>query len=200
MILHSTAETFGNRFPTVICDNELGIRLALEHLASLGHRRISFAFDRDFLYSEAALRRDAFLKVGREMGLELALVDVRADGEGFRSPMRSISGLPGYFASKPKETALIAHGEFYAVEAMEAAKASGLRVPEDFSVVGFDSTAYCNCTCPQLTAISQPLVDMGEMAVNLLVQWINGNKPDPLEHVLPCGLDVRSSTARAPKS
>jgi len=74
-----------------------------------------------------------------------------------------------------------------------------MRIPEDFSVVGFDSTSFCDYQTPPLTAISQPLPAMGELAVDLLVQLIDGKKPDPLEHMLPCGLDVRCSTGPAPR-
>jgi len=70
----------------------------------------------------------------------------------------------------------------------------GVRIPEDLAVVGFDSTDYCRELRPALTSIYQPLVPMGELAVDMLMHVINGTG-EPASHVmLPCGLDVREST------
>jgi LacI family transcriptional regulator len=194
VVIHSKAAAFENRFPTVICDNEQGIRLALEHLASLGHRRISFAYDGQSSFTESFIRADAFLAHGRQMGLDVALVDVHVNGW---KPGACYEHFIDYFDRRPLDTALIAHGEQYAIDAMEVAKSRGMRVPDDFSVIGFDSTRYCEYQAPPLTAISQPLVSIGNLAVDLLIQWIDGKKPDPLENVLPCGLDIRGSTGPA---
>ena len=78
---------------------------------------------------------------------------------------------------------------------MRVAKEAGMSIPDDFSVIGFDSTSYCNYQNPPLTAIYQPLPAMGEFAVDILVDLIEGNRPDSIENLLPCRLDVRGSTA-----
>jgi len=92
---------------------------------------------------------------------------------------------------------MISCGDEWGFEAMKLAKQAGIRVPEDYSVIGFDSTSLCKFQNPPLTAIYQPLSAMGELAVDLLVGLIEGRQPDPIESVMPCRLDVRESTARA---
>jgi len=188
VFLHADASTLGNQFPSVICDNDRGIRLAVEHLAELGHQRIGFVFDGRLRNGESAERGELLFLHGQELGLEVAFIDI---GPG-------IPALDAYFGSKPRETALIAHSEAYAVEAIKAARRHGLRVPEDMSFIGFDSTPFCDYQSPPLTAIAQPLVAMGSTAVDLLVDLIDGTAPARIETVLPCGFDVRASTAPAP--
>ena len=75
-------------------------------------------------------------------------------------------------------------------------QAKGYAVPNDVSVVGFDSTDFCDLQSPRLTSISQPISSLGYRAVQMLAQIIDGRTPTPFESVLPCGLDVRASTTR----
>jgi len=77
---------------------------------------------------------------------------------------------------------------------MSEAKRHRIKIPRDLSLVGFDSTGFCDGLRPTLTSVSQPLVNMGQSAVDLLVQSINGQAPDPPALTLPCGLDIRGST------
>ena len=120
-------------------------------------------------------------------GIEVALIDW--------APNKS--ALTAYFQSCVRETAIVAHSDQYAIDAIRVAERSGLRVPEDLSVVGFDSTAFCETHSPKLTSISQPLEAMGERAVDLLVAMLENRFAGPMETVLPCGFDVRESTGPA---
>lgn len=184
VVAHARAADMDNRFPTVICDNAQGIRLGLEHLSGLGHKKIGYACDSDFLSSESRIRRDAFLSIGQEMGLDVSLIDVCGD----------LSGLRDYVAHPAPHTAIFAQNEGLGGTLMQEFQAVGLRIPEDISILGFDSTSYCDTLRPSLTAVSQPLDKIGACAVDLLVQVMNGETPDPFGVVLPCGLDVRDST------
>jgi LacI family transcriptional regulator len=70
-----------------------------------------------------------------------------------------------------------------------------LWLPDQLSVVGFDSTAFCESTVPRLTAISQPLAAMAYDAVACLIDdRAMFAKGDIVSRVFPCGLDVRDST------
>ena len=188
VLLHADAKTFDNRFPTVICDNDTGIRLAVDHLAELGHQYIGFIFDGRLRNSESAERGELLFEAAQERGIEVEFIDL-GPGE---------AALDAYFRKGPRETAIVGHSEAYAADAMNAARRHGFRVPEDISFVGFDSTAFCNYQSPALTAISQPLEEMGITAVDLLVDLIDGTAPANIETVLPCGFDVRASTAPPP--
>lgn len=184
-IVHSQAAEFDDRFPTAICDNAGGIRLALEHLAELGHRKVGFAHDGEYLFSEWRLRRDAFLQIAPTLGMEPTLIDVRGDRSGLRK----------YLASPVTQTAVVGHDEVLAAEVSNGLQAKGYTVPDDVSVVGFDSTDFCDLQSPRLTSISQPISSLGYRAVQMLAEIIDGTSPTPFETVLPCGLDVRASTA-----
>ncbi len=187
VLVHAQTEAFGRSFPNVACDNAQGVALALDHLAELGHRRIAFAQQGDLEFSESNLRRDAFLEGMAARGLPVSKEDViRTDYEG--------RGVEEYLARGPGHTAVIAHNEELAAAFVRVSEGHGLRVPHDLSVVGFDSTSFCNEVRPALTAVSQPLQAMGACAVDLLMARIAGAPTESI--ILPCGLDVRESTGR----
>ncbi|HLK14256.1 MAG TPA: LacI family DNA-binding transcriptional regulator [Fimbriimonadaceae bacterium] len=188
VVLHAGAQSLGNRFPTVICDNETGIRLAVEHLAELGHQRVGFLFDGRLRNSESAERGEYLFQFGQDHGLDVSFLDY-APGD---------TALEKYFDSHPKETAIVAHSEAWAADAMNCARRHGIKIPEDMSFIGFDSTSFCDYQSPPLTSIRQPLLEMGMRAVDVLVDLIDGKQPDTLETILPCGFDVRGSTGPAP--
>jgi DNA-binding LacI/PurR family transcriptional regulator len=185
-IVHSHTADFDDRFPAAICDNAGGIRLALEHLAELGHRKVAYAHDAEFLGSEARLRRDAFLDQAPAFGMQASQIDVRGDRSGLRD----------YLAGSIPHTAIIAQNEALAAHVSTGLQEKGHVVPDDVSVVGFDSTDFCDLLTPRLTAISQPISSLGYRAVQMLTEVIEGRSPTPFEAILPCGLDVRASTSR----
>ena len=81
-----------------------------------------------------------------------------------------------------------------AIGVVTAAQASGLLVPDDLSVVGFDDVPASAWTNPPLTTVRQPIVEKGRMAARLLIQSMKGKSvesPAPLS----TSLIVRSSTA-----
>jgi len=189
VLIHSPAESFDYKIPTVICDNAMGIRLGLEHLKSLGHCKIGFAGSHSYVYIEAQLRREAFLLHGRDLGLDVTLIDTDGGMDAFAERWRT----------DHSRTALIVHNEDGAARVMKAIQSIGFRVPDDVSIVGFDSTDFCLLQTPTLTSIRQPLGALGREAVERLVEILSG-MPSQIETVLPCSLDVRESTGRAPSA
>lgn len=186
VLIHSPASLIDHKVPTVICDNAAGIRLGLEHLKSLGHQSIAFVSNHRWLYIEAKLRQDAFLQHGSEMGLNVRLVDME----------QGLDVMAESWLRDRSFTAVIAHNESGASLIMEKFQSSGIRVPEDISVIGFDSTDFCLLQKPTLTAIAQPLTALGQTAVQRLVEILEG-MPPCIETILPCSLDIRESTAPA---
>ncbi len=187
VIIHAHAADFDNRLPTVCCDNEGGVVQAVEHLAELGHRHIGFTQMGHLPQPEGFARRSGFLAAMKARRLPADMADVLSVGDDRQE-------LEDYLAQTPRHTALIAENDALAAEVIERAQARGLRVPEDLSVVGFDSTAYCNEIRPRLTSVSQPLFAMGEGAIDLLVETIGNGRSSRLEVNYPCGFDVREST------
>jgi len=191
VIIHGHASDFNNLYPTVICDNDQGIRLAVDHLVEQGHRSIGFAIEGDALNVESMERLSGFHSHMERHGLRhepADVLDVRRDR----------GQLHQYLSVGPRHTAMIVHGDGLASEFIEVAPNHNVSIPGDLSVVGFDSTGFCDELRPSLTSISQPLFDIGFRATELLMRCIGGESIETLELVLPCGLDVRGSTSSAP--
>lgn len=189
VLIHDDGEGLRRRRPSVMCDNAQGIRLAVEYLAELGHRRIAFLIDACATTGDGWQRREGFRDALDALGLpyrrerDLILVEGEEDYDAFlRRPDRP--------------TGVVCWSDGAAAFLLGRAAALGVDVPRELSVVGFDSTSFCDELRPALTSVSQPLVVMGRTAVDLLVQSISGEATDPPVSVLPCGLDVRGSTAQ----
>jgi DNA-binding LacI/PurR family transcriptional regulator len=84
-----------------------------------------------------------------------------------------------------------------ALGAIRAVRRAGLSVPGDVSVVGFDDSAFLNCTDPPLTTVRQPIEAMGRAAVTLLVNQVDGASVEAEELLFEPELVVRGSTGPA---
>lgn len=145
----------------IVLDYEHGIVEALEHLTRLGHRRIAYIGGPLSLHS-AQRRKNAFLESATQMGLE-APSTIDADF--------TVKG--GYFAcakllAGSKPTAIVAGNDLTAIGVLHHAYDSGLRVPDDLSVVGFDDILFAEFTQPALTTVSVPRVEIGKVAFQAL--------------------------------
>src|SRR6185295_7722222 len=95
-------------------------------------------------------------------------------------------------------TGVICASDVLALGAIRAVRRAGLRVPDDVSVVGYDDSAFMNCTEPPLTTVRQPIEPMGRAAIDLLVGLIAGSKVTQDELLFEPELVVRGSTGPAP--
>jgi LacI family transcriptional regulator len=91
-------------------------------------------------------------------------------------------------------TAIFAFNDNVAVGVMSAARARGLSIPDDLSVVGFDDSELAEIVTPGLTTVRQPLAEMGRMAVSLLMRLLENQRVDALRIELATKLVVREST------
>jgi LacI family transcriptional regulator len=161
---------------SVIVDNEVGGYTAVEHLYSLGHRKIAFIRGPKTL-GDSAPRWRGVRSFAKASGLEL---DARLilDLPESRDPISSFES--GYklteelVKQKRPFTALMAFDDMTAFGAIRALTKAGLRVPEHCSVIGFDDVAPSSLYTPALTTIRQPMEAMGAMAANLAIERING--------------------------
>ena len=137
--------------------------------------------------AEAYERAELFVKIGRELGLDVHPEYNPVwwlDGRGMREWLNSGTGV----------TAVILRTENLAAAFYKAALEFGLRLPEDMSVIAFDSTEYCDAISPRLTAISQPVEEMARQAAEILIHSIEGQDIPGRRLAFPCGLDIREST------
>ncbi len=160
---------------SVIVDNELGAHTALEHLHSLGHRKIAFIRGPKTL-ADSSPRSQGIRSFAKSAGLKLdpkLILDLPES----RDPISSFEG--GYklteelLERKRPFTALMAFDDMTAFGAIRALARAGLRVPEHCSVVGFDDVAVSSLYTPPLTTVRQPMEAMGSMAVSIVVEDIN---------------------------
>jgi LacI family transcriptional regulator len=92
-------------------------------------------------------------------------------------------------------TAIFCFNDNMAVGAMQAARARGVGIPEDLSIVGFDDLEEAEIVTPALTTIRQPLAEMGRIAVSLLMRLLDNQRLEALHVELGTRLVVRDSTA-----
>jgi DNA-binding LacI/PurR family transcriptional regulator len=175
----------------VMVDNVEGARRAVTHLLDLGHRRIGMVSMR-------------FISTGRERqtGYQSALaasglrVDRRLIALGAPKPESGYACTLELLKRMPRPTALFVAANMMMVGALAAIRESGLRIPQDISIVGFDDLPWAPLLDPPLTTVAQPTYELGKRAVELLLKRIEA--PDkPAEQVrLKTKLLIRGSTAK----
>ena len=187
---HSGAENE----PSVTATNRKGVLEAMRHLLALGHRRIGFITGRmDMACSHDRLQgyRDGLAEVGLPFDSELV-----REGD-FLQPSGFSQGQSLLQLAEPP-TAIFASNDVMALGVMDAAKAAGLSIGRDISVVGFDDINMASQTYPPLTTVRQPMADMGEAALEMLVTLLQGHKLLNARRELPTELIIRGSTGRVP--
>lgn len=160
---------------SVIVDNEMGAHAALEHLYSLGHRKIAFIRGPKTL-ADSAPRWKGIRTFAKSSALELdpsLIVDLPESRDPISSFEAGYKLTEDLIKQKRPFTALLAFDDMTAFGAIRALAKAGLRVPEHCSVVGFDDVAASSLYTPALTTVRQPMEAMGTMAVSIVVDGIN---------------------------
>jgi LacI family transcriptional regulator len=172
--------------------NYAGGVAAAQHLLELGHRRAAYVGgDRTAACNQARLHgfRGTMEAAGGTVPEDLVLHRRFQYEEG-------VTGGAVLLDHPEPPTAIFAGNDEIAVGVIEAARARGLRVPADLSVVGFDDTHVAQLSSPQLTTIRQPLREMGSVALRTALQLAAGEPVDSHHVELATSLVVRNSTAR----
>lgn len=180
------------RAPFVSPDDRAAMRLAVTHLASLGHRSIGLALGPE-RFVPVQRKIEGFL---RSMEEQLGLTDA----ETRRLVQHSLYTLEGGQAAASTLledgcTAVVCASDMMALGAIRAARQRGLSVPGDVSVVGFDDSPLIAFTDPPLSTIRQPVTAMGQAAVRALLEEVGGTPAPHSEFVFLPELVVRGSTA-----
>ena len=181
----------------IVLDQDYGVRAALKHLVSLGHRKIAFMRGQPSS-SDAEFRWKAVCMVAHELGIEMD-PDLIANLE-FDSPSPQ-AGYPyakELLARRKPFTALFAYNDLSAIGAIRAIQEEGLQIPRDISVVGFDDIPWAAFHTPSLTTVQQPLEKMGKIAAETLIHMIENTGQQVPEIAIEPSLVVRESTGKAP--
>ncbi|MFJ4922536.1 LacI family DNA-binding transcriptional regulator [Streptomyces sp. NPDC088725] len=187
--------TGGDGAPMVDADNFHGAQLAVEHLLSLGHRRIGFLGRPPRDLESGRQRELGYRSALEEAGIAFDPQLVRAAGYEQSESAEAASQL---LRLPERPTAIFAANDLSAISTMEAALTLGMRVPDDLSVIGFDNVPESTMVRPGLTTIEQPLQLMGQRAVEMLVEILAGREPSERHVRLPTRLVLRESCAPPP--
>lgn len=173
----------------VLVANELGAYNATKHLIEAGHRQLAVITGPAHV-SNASERLNGFLRSCGEAGLPVAPEFIHYGAFDTRSGFEAATRL-FQLASRP--TGIFACNDLIALGVLHAGHEQGLRCPDDFSLIGFDSLDFCEYTSPPLTSVYQPGYQLGAVAAGLLVDRINGLAESPKRILLDAELRLRGS-------
>src|SRR6201996_7565017 len=184
----------------VVLDHHRAAELSLRHLYDLGHRTIAFMRGQSYS-SDSDARWQGIVEVARDLGLSIRPEMTIQLEEDLTSPELGYPVLKQLLDHQRSFTAVVSFNDVAAIGCIRALHDSGLRVPEDVSVVGFDDIKEAAFQTPSLTTIRQPLQQMGELAVKLLLEQLGpaSVKPVPQVAVEP-ELVIRESSCPARQS
>lgn len=180
-----------SRVTSVGATNFAGGLAATQHLLSLGHRRIAYIGGPAIAACNQA-RMHGYRAAMEAEDARIPRSYVRAGEFTYQSGQHAAIALLD-LAEPP--TAIFAGNDEIALGIIETARARGLRVPEDLSIVGFDDTLLARMAAPPLTTVRQPLREMGAVALRTALRLANGEKVESHHVELATDLVVRDSTA-----
>ena len=183
---------FGDRrFSCVVNDDQESVRLVLDHLLALGHRRIAHVAG-PAGSSTGRGRREAFVALCRKHKLTAQVVQASAFTReaGLAAATRL---LDRSFSS----TGIFAANDLIAMGVLDALRARGLRVPGDISVVGHNDMPLVDLIDPPLTTVRVAVEQMGRQAAQMLLELLGEPAQPPVTRMLLPQLIVRDSTAPA---
>ena len=182
----------------IILNHRRAADLGLQHLVTLGHRRIAFIKGQPFS-SDTDVRWEALRDAAKRLEIDLRKPLVAQLEGDSPSPEVGYIAAKSLLASREPFTAVLCFNDISAIGAIRAFHDAGLRVPEDVSVVGFDDARFAAFHNPALTTIRQPLHRMGVLAADLLLKRIvNAQDPAPQYVQVEPELVIRESTSSAP--
>jgi LacI family transcriptional regulator len=182
----------GKKSTVVDSTNWRGSYEATRYLLGLGHKTIGFITGIMAIHS-ARERLAGYKAALQEAGLK---IDERLIVEGDFHPTGGYKAAQRLLEQTPRPTAIFASNDLSAFGAMDAVRHAGLDIPKDISVIGFDDIPQASTTYPKLTTVRQPLSEIGQLAVKLLLEQINHPKTKPQQVTLETSLIVRDSCQR----
>ena len=181
------------RFSSVVNDDHESVRLVVEHLQSLGHRRIAHIAGPTFL-STGLARRKAFEVLAKPLSEgDLPIVEAAAftREEGLKAGRRLLDMGAGAF------TAVFASNDLLALGMLDAARERGVDVPQALSVVGHNDMPFVDIVQPPLTTVHMPIAEMSRQAAQMFIEQVRDGSLPATTRILQPTLVVRKSTAAA---
>ncbi|MDR3710832.1 MAG: GntR family transcriptional regulator [Capsulimonadaceae bacterium] len=188
VIVDDELDVFGRKLPSIMGDNSQGAADMMQHLLSLGHRKIAFlsitqAVSTTSINERANTWRAAVMEVGDEHPIFLEWDGIRgASGQALLEQIKQLS-----------PTAVFCANDYLAASLLTLFRDAGVRVPDDCSVAGFDGIQVAEQL--GLTTVAIPMRQMGAVAVKRAVNLLQGTDFGPATTAIPVQLVVRTSTA-----
>ena len=180
----------GNSFPYVDEDGEYAMRLLIQHLVSLGHRRIAcIAPPPELMF--ATYRKQGYLEGLADAGIEVDEDLIRIGDLTQRDGYEQAVAL---MELQDPPTAIASCNDLMAFGAMSAAQDRGLDVGKDISITGFDNIPMAEHSFPSLTTLHQPIYQIGGMVCEMLIKLIRGETIEKEHILLKPELIVRQSS------
>jgi DNA-binding LacI/PurR family transcriptional regulator len=176
--------------PTVNVDNRAGVASAVDHLISLGHRRLGFIGG----YPTGDVRERQAGFVDRLNALGLPPLEHHIVQGAANDPSSGADALRALMGVADPPTGVVCATDHMAIGAIHAAHALGVAIPGQVSIVGFDDIPLARYAAPPLTTVHNPITEMAELAFDLAI-----DNPSPeAHHVLAPSLSVRATTGPVP--
>lgn len=187
-------ERLGTPVANVLADDVMGIRLAVQHLAALGHRRLAYANARRQYHPHYSVQERHETLLDEASRTDAMVVD------GHDVPFDSAEEFLESAFVAGGATAIIAYDHTIAVSIVGAAARRGLRIPQDFSLICFNDEFPVSVIAPALTAVAVSGREMGRTGAELLLKALHDAGKAPASRVIRVAetLNVRASTGPAP--
>ncbi|AQQ70521.1 Glucose-resistance amylase regulator [Limihaloglobus sulfuriphilus] len=180
---------------SVCCDPNPGYMDAFTYLCELGHRKVGYCVYPQWNAAENREKMFPSKNIFKNYNMEFVPVEVDLAKnshiqEGQRLAEQIISG--------GLDITAIVMGDSISAELLNSLNEQGIKVPDDFSIIGLDDTYICQCTSPKLSSLASPLVEMGQIAVRLLQDAVKakqgGLTVSARNIILPKKFVIRKST------
>jgi LacI family transcriptional regulator len=176
---------------SVTVNNTEGVFAATSYLIKLGHRSLAMIIGSLHL-SNAVARLEGFRSALRKAKLDIHQEYIQ---EGRFDRASGYEKMKILLQQRPHPTAVVCGNDLIALGVLSALRVSGLRCPQDVSVVGFDDIELSELTDPSLSTVFQPGYQMGAQGAALLVRRLQGSRDPAQSIVLPTELKIRHSVA-----
>jgi len=178
------------QLPTVHIDNLTASFEAINYLLRLGHQRIACITGPEHM-PLCKYRLQGYIQALQRSNLNVISQYIAQGDFSYESGARAFNTL---MHVSPAPTAVFCHNDVMAIGAISQAKKLGLRIPQDVSIIGFDDLKLSQYCDPPLTTVAQPRFQIGEQAMLLLIEQLNGNNVRGGSRLLESKLVIRGST------
>ncbi|MBA4383708.1 MAG: LacI family transcriptional regulator [Anaerolinea sp.] len=177
--------------PFVDVNAEIGSETAVNHLISCGHKRIAMITNAKLEYSSAQQRRSGYVNALKKSNIQIDELLIK---EGDFTPASGFQAMKELLTLSPVPTAVFVASDVVAVGAIQAIKQSGLQIPGDIEIIGFDDIPMAQYFDPPLSTIHLPAFELGKVAGEQLIKMISSNNSEYPGVLLETELILREST------